>query len=50
MAEGWTNNRIATELTLSERTVRFHLTNIYDKLGVASRAEAISWAIKRGKK
>jgi DNA-binding NarL/FixJ family response regulator len=50
VAEGWTNNRIATELTLSERTVRFHLTNIYDKLGVASRAEAISWAIKRGKK
>jgi DNA-binding NarL/FixJ family response regulator len=50
VAEGWTNNRIATELTLSERTVRFHLTNIYDKLSIASRAEAISWAIKRGKK
>ncbi|MEZ4732803.1 MAG: response regulator transcription factor [Caldilineaceae bacterium] len=47
VAEGWTNNRIATELALSERTVRFHLTNIYDKLGVASRAEAISWALKR---
>lgn len=47
VAEGWTNNRIATELTLSERTVRFHLTNIYDKLGVTSRAEAISWAVKR---
>lgn len=50
VADGWTNNRIATELTLSERTVRFHLTNIYDKLGITSRAEAISWAIKRGKK
>ncbi|MCE7987826.1 MAG: DNA-binding response regulator [Caldilinea sp. CFX5] len=50
VADGWTNNRIATELSLSERTVRFHLTNIYDKLGVSSRAEAISWAIKRGKK
>lgn len=47
VAEGWTNNRIATELTLSERTVRFHLTNIYDKLGVTSRAEAISWAVRR---
>lgn len=50
VADGWTNNRIATELTLSERTVRFHLTNIYDKLGITSRAEAISWAIKRNKK
>lgn len=49
VAEGWSNNRIAAELTLSERTVRFHLTNIYDKLGIASRAEAISWALKRGK-
>lgn len=47
VAEGWTNNRIATELGLSERTVRFHLTNIYDKLGVTARAEAISWAVKR---
>lgn len=47
VAEGWTNNRIASELALSERTVRFHLTNIYDKLGVTSRAEAISWAVKR---
>jgi len=47
VAEGWTNNRVATELALSERTVRFHLTNIYDKLGVTSRAEAISWALKR---
>lgn len=48
VAEGWTNNRIASELALSERTVRFHLTNIYDKLSVTSRAEAISWALKRG--
>ena len=47
VAKGWTNNRIASELSLSERTVRFHLTNIYDKLGVTSRAEAISWAIRR---
>ncbi len=47
VADGWTNNRIATELGLSERTVRFHLTNIYDKLNITSRAEAISWAVKR---
>jgi DNA-binding NarL/FixJ family response regulator len=38
---------MANELTVSERTIRFHLSNIYEKLGVSSRAEAISWALKR---
>ncbi|MEZ4865799.1 MAG: response regulator transcription factor [Caldilineaceae bacterium] len=47
LAEGWSNSRIAEHLNVSERTVRFHLTNIYDKIGVASRAEAISWVLKR---
>ena len=47
LAEGWTNLRMATALTVSERTIRFHLSNIYEKLGVSSRAEAISWALKR---
>lgn len=48
VAEGWKNGRIAEELSLSERTVRFHLTNVYDKLGVSSRAEAMRWALTRG--
>lgn len=47
LSEGWTNLRIANALTVSERTIRFHLSNIYEKLGVSSRAEAISWALKR---
>ncbi|HXF62948.1 MAG TPA: response regulator transcription factor [Caldilineaceae bacterium] len=47
LAKGWTNTRIAHELSVSERTVRFHLSNIYDKLGVGSRAEAIAWALRR---
>jgi DNA-binding NarL/FixJ family response regulator len=47
LAQGWTNTRIANEMTVSERTVRFHLSNIYDKLGVSSRAEAIAWALRR---
>lgn len=47
LAEGWANLRIANALTVSERTIRFHLSNIYDKLGVSSRAEAIAWALKR---
>lgn len=47
LAQGWTNTHIAGEMTVSERTVRFHLSNIYDKLGVSSRAEAIAWALRR---
>jgi DNA-binding NarL/FixJ family response regulator len=47
LAKGWTNTKIANELSVSERTVRFHLSNIYDKLGVGSRAEAIAWAYNR---
>lgn len=45
---GWTNDRIAKELARTERTVRFHLTNIYTKLGVSGRAEAVAWAVRRG--
>lgn len=48
VAKGWTSARIANELNISERTVRFHLSNVYGKLGVNSRAEAIAWAIKKG--
>ncbi len=47
LADGHTNNEIADQLNVTERTVRFHLRNIYDKLDVNSRAAAISWALKR---
>lgn len=47
LSNGWSNSRIAEELHVSERTVRFHLTNIYEKLNVTSRAEAISWALNQ---
>ncbi len=45
LVKGWTNQRIANALDLSERTVRFHLSNIYSKANVNSRAEAVSWAL-----
>ncbi len=48
LARGWTNGQIGEELCLSERTVRFHLRNIYDKLGVNTRGEAIAWAFREG--
>lgn len=41
LAEGMSNSAIAEKSFLSEKTIRNHLTNIYDKLGVKSRSEAI---------
>jgi Response regulator containing a CheY-like receiver domain and an HTH DNA-binding domain len=46
LAKGKTNNCIAEELSISERTVRFHLRNINDKIGVHSRTEAVVWAVQ----
>lgn len=46
LAEGWTNERIGRELSISERTVRFHLSNAYQKLGFRNRAEAVAWAVQ----
>ena len=46
LARGMNNKGIAAELFISERTVRFHLRNIYDKLYIKSRTEAVIWAIK----
>ena len=44
VAAGETNRRIATELVLSERTVDRHVSNIYAKLGLSSRAAATAYA------
>jgi DNA-binding CsgD family transcriptional regulator len=44
VAGGKTNKRIATELVLSERTVERHVSNIFAKLGVSSRAAATAFA------
>jgi len=46
VAQGWNNQGIAEVLKISERTVKFHLGNIYQKLRVTSRAGAILYAIK----
>jgi DNA-binding CsgD family transcriptional regulator len=39
---------IAATLFVSPRTVQTHLTNVYGKLGVANRAEAVAWAVRNG--
>jgi DNA-binding CsgD family transcriptional regulator len=42
VAGGWTNQQIARRMGLSEGTVRTHLNNIYARLGVSSRTEAVT--------
>jgi DNA-binding NarL/FixJ family response regulator len=44
VATGQTNKAIAAELVLSERTVDRHVSNIFAKLGVSSRAAATAYA------
>lgn len=48
LARGLTNKDIAQSLFLSVRTVEAHLRNIYGKLGVSSRTEAVLWAVQHG--
>jgi DNA-binding NarL/FixJ family response regulator len=48
VAEGYSNRRLAELLSVSEPTVKFHLTNVYRKLGVANRTEASRWAQRHG--
>ncbi len=48
VVRGDRNKEIALQLGVTERTVKAHLTNIYNKLGVDSRAAAVSIAIQRG--
>lgn len=47
-AQGLTNKAIAYQLKISPRTVQGHLSNIYTKLGVASRTEAVTKAVQMG--
>lgn len=47
LAAGKTNRAIAEELFISERTVARHVSNIFDKVGVSSRAGATAWAYQR---
>jgi DNA-binding NarL/FixJ family response regulator len=48
LAEGLSTKQLAQELWLSAHTVKYHLTNIYRKLDVASRAEAVRLAYEHG--
>ena len=48
VASGMTTAAISRDLWISEHTIKFHLTNIYRKLGVANRAGAVRYALEHG--
>ena len=48
LARGLSNEAIGKELWVAEQTVKFHLTNIYRKLGVSNRTEAARLAYQNG--
>jgi DNA-binding NarL/FixJ family response regulator len=48
VASGMTTSAISRDLWISEHTIKFHLTNIYRKLGVANRAGAVRYALENG--
>ncbi len=48
VARGRANKQIARDLGITERTVKFHMTSIFNKLGADNRAQAIAIAAQRG--
>jgi DNA-binding NarL/FixJ family response regulator len=48
LAEGFGNKAIAARLAVTERTIKFHVGAILEKLGVASRTEAVTVGLRRG--
>ena len=48
VGEGLPNKRIARELQISEKTVKAHLTNIFQRIGVTDRTQAALWARTNG--
>jgi DNA-binding NarL/FixJ family response regulator len=48
LVEGRSNRQVAEILWVTDETVKFHLANVYRKLGVSSRSEAVAWARRNG--
>ena len=48
LSDGLSNKQIAKKFWLAEQTVKFHLTNVYRKLGVSTRTEAVHQAYRQG--
>jgi DNA-binding NarL/FixJ family response regulator len=48
VATGQANKQIAAKLRISEKTVRNHVSSMYTKLGIADRAQAVLYAVRKG--
>ena len=48
VAAGMPNKRIAMRLEISEKTVKAHLTRVYERIGVSDRTQAALWAPEHG--
>jgi DNA-binding NarL/FixJ family response regulator len=48
VARGYTNGEVARALWVTDETVKYHLANVYRKLGVSNRGEAVAWAAENG--
>ena len=48
IARGLTNREIAEQMVISEKTVKTHVSNLLDKLGLEDRTRAAIWALKHG--
>lgn len=48
VGKGLSNKQIGKEVFISDRTVQAHLSNIFSKLGVSSRTEAVMYAVRKG--
>ena len=48
LASGMANKQIAYRLKISEKTVRNHVSNTYEKLGINDRAQAVLYAVRKG--
>ena len=48
VAEGLPNKLIARRLEISEKTVKAHLTSVFQRIGVSDRTQAALWAQRHG--
>ncbi len=49
LTKGMTNQQIASVMQVSDKTIEQHLTNLYGKIGVTTRAKAILWSISQSR-
>ena len=48
LASGSANKQLAYKLQISDKTVRNHVSNMYEKLNISDRSQAVMYAVRRG--